>query len=154
MKKLTKFVLIRNIIDTIGADCRKSLSNYKHFELEEYWNIVQKDYPTIKLEIGYKGKHKVTFCSWNDAISRRYETNEYQIEVVPRSEYSTRINRVKENFKENTIIFTPYECPDWMKKKNDEFEGYHIFKHSPKQEQPGIWYGGTGHKVFANKTQP
>lgn len=152
MKKLRKSVLIRNIIDTIGADCSLSLSKYKHFELEEYWNIVQKDYPTIKFEIGYKGKHKVTYCYWADTERRSYETKDFQIEVLLPNDFSKRLAEVKENFKENTILFKAYQYPEWMNKKSDEFEGIHIFKHNPEQDSPGVWYGGTGHKVFANKT--
>jgi hypothetical protein len=133
--------MISQITDLIGADCSKTLSTWKWNELDQYLAQVKNDNPTIELVEGYKGKHKVTFCSWLDTNGKRYKTDVYQIEVVKESEAGNRIQHHKANFKENTIIFW-YE--DGM---TNGFVGSHVFKHSAEGEV-GVWFGGTGHKVF------
>jgi len=135
--------MISQITDLIGADCSKTLSTWKWNELDQYLAQVKKDNPTIELVEGYKGKHKITFCSWSDTNGKRYKTDVYNIEVVNKNKSTERIVYHRDNFTENTIIFW-YEDNGFTK----AFVGSHVFKHSAEQEEAGVWYGGSGHKVF------
>jgi hypothetical protein len=146
MKRLTKYQMKIEIMDLLGADCSKHLSTFKLNELEQWLSKLRKENPTIELHEGYKGKHKVTFISWLDTNGRKYKTDVYQIEVVNKNDVGKRIQFHKDNFTENTIIF-------WFENHKvfgNGFRGTHIFKHSAEQKEAGVWYGGSGHKVFSN----
>jgi len=142
--RLTKHQMISQITDLIGADCSKTLSTWKWNELDQYLAQVKEKNPTIELVEGYKGKHKVTFCSWLDTNGKRYKTDVYNIEVVKKDKATERILFHKENFKQNTIIF-------WYEDGHTNgFVGTHIFKHWELGEA-GVWFGGSGHKVFSKE---
>jgi hypothetical protein len=140
--KATKNQIVREIIDLEGADYSKSLMVQRLNELKDQLNKIKLNNPTIELVEGYKGKHKVTYCYWDDAVRRSYKTDIYQIEVVKKEDRFDRIDFHKANFKFNTIIF-------WYEKDHfsARFMGTHIFKHSQKSDV-GVWFGGSGHKVF------
>ena len=142
----TKHQLVREIIDLIGADCSKNLLTQRWSELNDHLAKIKISDPTIALVNGYKGKHKVTYCYWNDAVRRSYKTDIYQIEVVKEDARLKRIEHHKANFKSNTIVFWYVED-----EFSSGFRGTHIFKNSSKSEV-GVWFGGTGHKVFKTDT--
>jgi hypothetical protein len=140
--KSTKYQIVREIIDLLGADCSKSLMAQRLNELKDQLDKIKLNNPTIKLVEGYKGKHKVTFCHWADSVRRSYKTDIYQIEVVKKDKLFERIEYHKGNFTINTILF-------WYEKDSyfNGFQGLHIFKHLPKSEV-GAQFCGSSHKVF------